>query len=320
MNKVELEHGKRYEVERKILLRTLLATSIAVVAYLLFSVEIGFKPEIIYPAIGFIILFMSLYIWTKQKKNFILKKRVVIIIYYCSVVGGFFVQGGLQGISIIDTVNMIIILSGLFSGKERLYYLIFYLTTIAVLSVSQIFFPEMIIDTMDGQPMYIMVTLYFIRLGLIVNHVSILRDAYQKEHKKTLSLLREVQKLNDEISSQNEELKCIQEELQSANENLEQNVRERTQKVEEQNQKLLIYGYINSHVLRAPVSRLMGLIEVLKQETNEKAREDILKIIYSEAHEIDEKIKQISKVINETDATLMQDLSEKARKLYSDSM
>lgn len=66
-----------------------------------------------------------------------------------------------------------------------------------------------------------------------------------------------------EIFNKNEELKNQSEEIRSINESLEIRVRERTQVLEEKNKQLSEYAFINSHVLRAPVSTMMGLINLI---------------------------------------------------------
>jgi PAS domain-containing protein len=66
-----------------------------------------------------------------------------------------------------------------------------------------------------------------------------------------------------EIFNQSEALKLQSEEIKSINESLEERVRERTQVLEEKNKQLAEYAFINSHVLRAPVSTMLGLINLI---------------------------------------------------------
>lgn len=64
--------------------------------------------------------------------------------------------------------------------------------------------------------------------------------------------------------------------------------------IEEQNEKLKDIAWKQSHVVRAPVARLMGLINLIREEKlNRKEKELILNSIMSSAEEIDSVIKDI---------------------------
>ena len=90
-----------------------------------------------------------------------------------------------------------------------------------------------------------------------------------------------------EIFDKSEELHKQKQEIQEINASLEQRVLERTKVLEEKNKQLAEYAFINSHVLRAPVSTMMGLINLVQ---------------YSELPEEDRKvyehIKQTANVLN----------------------
>ena len=67
-----------------------------------------------------------------------------------------------------------------------------------------------------------------------------------------------------EIFDKSEELHRQKEEIQTINESLEERVKERTKVLEEKNKQLTEYAFINSHVLRSPVSTMMGLLNLMK--------------------------------------------------------
>jgi len=67
-----------------------------------------------------------------------------------------------------------------------------------------------------------------------------------------------------EIFNKSEALHRQKEEIQTINESLELRVKERTKVLEEKNQQLTEYAFINSHVLRSPVSTMMGLINLME--------------------------------------------------------
>ena len=67
--------------------------------------------------------------------------------------------------------------------------------------------------------------------------------------------------------------------------------------IEEQNKKLKEIAWLQSHVLRAPLARMMGLIELIKIDTKEIPEElhFYLDEILNSSHEFDNIIKEISK-------------------------
>lgn len=75
---------------------------------------------------------------------------------------------------------------------------------------------------------------------------------------------------------------------------LNQDLKEYSFNIEEQNKKLREIAWTQSHIVRAPVARLMGIIELFKEdmlETSEK--EEMLDHILESAMELDDIIKDI---------------------------
>lgn len=121
---------------------------------------------------------------------------------------------------------------------------------------------------------------------------------------KTIKLLRI---LNDEITSQKEqiarqakELEQVNGEMKNMNESLEVLVKERTKKIESQNKKLRDYAFSNSHEVRAPLSNLLGLINVSKiQGMTSEEQEEIIEKIYISALDLDSVITKVNKILED---------------------
>ncbi|HEY4326211.1 MAG TPA: response regulator [Mucilaginibacter sp.] len=64
--------------------------------------------------------------------------------------------------------------------------------------------------------------------------------------------------------------------------------------VEEQNEKLQEISWIQSHIVRAPLARLMGLIDLLKNTANNSEINQMLEYISLSANELDDVIKDIT--------------------------
>jgi len=107
---------------------------------------------------------------------------------------------------------------------------------------------------------------------------------------------------NNEVLTQAEELHEVNEEIRLMNENLEQLVQSRTKKIQQQNEKLTQYAFSNSHKVRAPLARLMGLIDLWKQDSvTGKEREYVLDKISYSALELDAIVRDITANLSEED-------------------
>lgn len=90
--------------------------------------------------------------------------------------------------------------------------------------------------------------------------------------------------------------------LQNQNEILEEKVNERTaelmrinEAIQEQNKILREIAWTQSHVVRAPLARILGVVTLLKNELmNSNEREEVLNIIADSANELDDIVKTIT--------------------------
>jgi signal transduction histidine kinase len=86
----------------------------------------------------------------------------------------------------------------------------------------------------------------------------------------------------------------LNEELQELNKNLERRISERTEQLMHQNQKLTEYTFVNAHKLRAPVSSILGLINLIEQ-TEESEKEVIWNHLKTCGQQLDTITRQISR-------------------------
>ncbi len=102
---------------------------------------------------------------------------------------------------------------------------------------------------------------------------------------------------NHEIGALNEELTSANDQLADLNKNLEDAVRKRTRELEFQNQQLTEYAFINSHLLRAPLARILGLAQVITREVGTVREKELLVALEQSAHELDQIIRKISELL-----------------------
>lgn len=136
-----------------------------------------------------------------------------------------------------------------------------------------------------------------ISLALKTQEIVILGNEVHNQNKELAEKSNQISALNEELLSSNEE-------LHSNNDSLEVAVRERTTLLTKQNKQLLEYAFINSHLLRAPLSRVMGLSYIIAMNKEKNITEDpeIIKALIVSSEELDNIVRRISYLLfNESD-------------------
>jgi hypothetical protein len=121
--------------------------------------------------------------------------------------------------------------------------------------------------------------------------------------------IKEIESKNDALSNQSEEIRQINEALKSVNEHLEERVTERTHELEEQNRQLSEYAFINSHLLRAPLSSILGLIHVMHASDLSKKERELVGHLYDSGMKLDAIIHRISETLEKGDVINRHDLT-----------
>lgn len=140
------------------------------------------------------------------------------------------------------------------------------------------------------------------------------------------SLLHYSERLEVIVKARTRELhKTIQhlhqsnQELESLNGALDELVFERTRQLEKRNAQLAEYAFINSHLLRAPLARLLGLSTLfeMQKKGQEVDRETVQRFIAA-CHELDQIINLIAQTLtqeSDLDHLEIEALKEKAREI-----
>lgn len=124
----------------------------------------------------------------------------------------------------------------------------------------------------------------------------------KEANEQLLKLNNEVSAKNQEILFQSEKMKDLLDEISSMNENLERLVEERTVKLKTQNEKLINYAFLNSHKLRGPLARILGITNLLSYQSLPKEASELNGHLQLSAQELDTVVREISRSI-ETDDT-----------------
>lgn len=113
--------------------------------------------------------------------------------------------------------------------------------------------------------------------------------------------VQNIERLNEEIRNKNIELESMNERIRKINNDLEQTVKNRTEKILDQNEKLIRYAFINSHEVRGPLARVLGLLYLIGLENGNLKNEDTFRLLKESTDELDCIIKKASKLLEKED-------------------
>ena len=224
-------------------------------------------------------------------------KKKLLYIIHCSY--DLFVVGWAIGLLILSIVPSFFMMLAVLSNhiairgfKKAYFFLLVPLGAFLALWIGQM---EIVLDYSDRMLYWFLAytVVHFTILSYISNYYVIV---YLKMNKQLRAQSKEISEQREEIQQQAEELKSLNDSLGKLNNSLELNVRERTKELIEKNNKLSQYAFLNAHKLRAPLARLLGLLQLNKYPNEvEDERERILELIEESAEELDSIISTINK-------------------------
>jgi len=129
----------------------------------------------------------------------------------------------------------------------------------------------------------------------IINYIQKKNKEVLAESNYELSNLKEeIESKNEELNAQNENINKINDELRKLNDNLEYRIAERTCDLEQRNTQLTEYAFINSHLLRSPVARVIGLLNLIDKTRDQKKRNEILAHLKQAGIDLEKVVSKIS--------------------------
>ena len=110
-----------------------------------------------------------------------------------------------------------------------------------------------------------------------------------------------VEQQKEEITTQAENLMELNREITQINSNLEELVKERTLQLEEQNNVLADYAFTNAHKLRGPLTRIMGLINIIQTAETLEEKLEYIRLLAEAGNQLDQAVHTIQKLIAENE-------------------
>ncbi|SMD31741.1 GAF domain-containing protein [Reichenbachiella faecimaris] len=146
------------------------------------------------------------------------------------------------------------------------------------------------------------------------------------KNKKIKELLNTLKSQNKELSlsstmieSMNKELHQLNEKLIESNGSLEAAVDKRTQKLLIQNNQLKEYAFVNSHMLRAPLSSILGISNLLQIHNTSIQDEELLKALHESTKNLDEIVRKISSTLEDGSNLTRKDIDYIINKRFKNS-
>ncbi len=270
------------------------------VVYQLYQSLSGFVPVVILPLviINFLIAVVLFFLlWLIQKKENL--QGIVFLVHVIAMSGFtyFWVNfGGFAGTVpsfLCVYITFIVIVS---SGIVRWITLVTLACALFVyfqfpqsLGMSSYYEPHKI-NSLQKTIDYIVVAGIMISFGIFLKtKLLYYRDKVAQRH-------LQLQKIAHTLHLQNQELALRQEETRAINDNLESIVEDRTKESEKRYEALSEYAFINAHLLRGPLCRVMGLVNLMTREPDRYPPDKIEKV-KTLTGKIDTQISAINQVI-----------------------
>lgn len=143
-------------------------------------------------------------------------------------------------------------------------------------------------------------------IGQDITELMTKNDKIDKINDELKNKINEISQQNEllnfqqmEIFEKSQELMRQKQEIQQINETLELRVMERTRVLEDKNRQLAEYAFINSHVLRAPVSTMLGLINLISYTSLSKEDQKTYEHLLTTGKVLDNVVHKINKAIDD---------------------
>ncbi|MEO7992415.1 MAG: hypothetical protein ABI663_22885 [Chryseolinea sp.] len=119
---------------------------------------------------------------------------------------------------------------------------------------------------------------FFVTCVLLTIFTLYVRKKFEHYRNQAERRNSQLEKIALTLTTQHEILVREQSEIESINNNLEQLIQERTRQIEDTNKALSEYAFINAHMLRAPLSRIIGLSYLMERDAVNGSKKKILEI------------------------------------------
>ncbi|HEY9045069.1 MAG TPA: hypothetical protein VIN08_04205 [Ohtaekwangia sp.] len=296
--------SQNFTLEVNILLRFLRSTILIIFIYILYDLyhQTGFDNLLKAAITGMV--FAACHEWVVRSHGSPLARRVSMGMIMTSISAGFFFQGGMFNINALDMFGLIIALIIIFTGRDRTVFLSIYLLILSGMITIQLSHPEWVADLRKDDDTFMNILEILMRIGNILYISYEYKLEFERERTRVFETNEQLEEANAEVSAQNEL-------IASYNRRLEVLVDERTRDIQLLNHKLIEYAYFNSHKVRGPLARILGLVYLIRL-TASTEKDFSMEIFFSHismleqcSEELDSVIKAITILLDEETRDLL---------------
>lgn len=144
------------------------------------------------------------------------------------------------------------------------------------------------------------------------------QNQIQVVHQVTQQNLLLMEKQNHRLKEQQQSLQHLQKEEGDTYRELEERVAERTEELEKQNKLFLEYNFMHSHVVKAPMARIKGLLQLLPLVETREERKEIESMMRKDFKEFNHAVDAIANVVLAQDDAILDEIRESAHSLYEE--
>lgn len=242
-----------------------------------------------YMLVGFGIPLIIGLLLTKRKVTPEFSAHFYIISCYFLLVFNIASSGGVEAPGIVWFLLCPLTSFLVLSGRIAAYWLLIVLATLCLFYFLSDY---LVIDKFGGGHYWYLATsvLFFPTV------YSFIRAFRIETNKKS----RELEVLNTLLQEKQTHLEREQRAIVELNESLERKVAERTAKLMTLNDQLTKFAYMNSHDIRGPVCRLLGLRNLLERTNDPEEIKELNQYLITSINELDEETRKASLVLKET--------------------
>ncbi len=165
---------------------------------------------------------------------------------------------------------------------------------VAVVSVVAMGWLEGYIVIQDNYSVTPVILDYLLSIGLFALIVGYVKRNYDRSRYDLMKRNAQMREVNEQLEVKRKQLIDQKNLIVSIQNNLEVLIKDRTQEQELRHKQLEEYAYDNAHIVRGPLTNIMGLVDILESEEYSKKE---LEIVKKSAQDLDAQIKRINQIL-----------------------
>lgn len=296
---MNLQKNKNFNLDSEILTGLLGFGLIVLILYTIHDFIFSADIRVVYFDLLFVVYIALAYYLVRNYnlyQKLVFPLAVSILLTVCVF---FFFQGGFQGTILFDFLILGFSYSIIFTDFRRTFLLVLHSCIFVGMVIVQLEYPELIINSFNDSAEVNTILGFILAMAFITYGSVTFRKHYDRANSLIQRQNEEAGFKNREIKKKNKELRKKALQIELINQRLNQMVKDKTDRMERQNNQLIEYAFFNSHKVRGPLARIMGLVELIKSSHNAEEKHLYISKLEESANELDQVVSEINKILVE---------------------